>query len=137
MKYNTMDAMKIFRERKSYDDLTIKELCILDEERVFNGCGAKGGVSFDEILEMVEKLHYFNKTKFERFHRELKAEGCKPHDYKYWLGGKWYHKVLADIVLSNWIFCNLTWAEWYIAPATWLASMIGLTRYGNKSFNFH
>lgn len=137
MENNTTTAMSILRSRKSYDDLTQKELNILEDEGVFNGCGAKGGVSFDEILEIVEKLKYFDKEKFKKFHTELKDQGCKPHDYKYWIGGKWYHKVIADIELSNWLLCNLTWAEWYIAPATWLASMIGLTRHGNKSFNFH
>jgi len=123
MKYNTIESMNIFKARKAYEDLTISELCILDEENIFNGCGGKGGVSFDEILEMVERFDYFDKNLFEKFHRELK-EQCKIHDYKYWLGGKWYNKFLADLALSNWIFRNLQWTEWYITLASWLGSMI-------------
>jgi hypothetical protein len=33
--------MNIFEARKPYDDLTVSELCILDEEGIFNGCGGK------------------------------------------------------------------------------------------------
>lgn len=35
---------------------------------------------------MVEKLEYFDPVKFKKFHTELKREGCRPHDYRYWLG---------------------------------------------------
>lgn len=119
--------MNIFEARKPYDDLTISEIRILEEEGIFNGCGGKGGVSFDEVLEMVERFDYFDKKLFEKFHRQLK-EQCKKHDYKYWIGGKWYHKVLADLELSNWIFRNLQWTEWYITLASWIGSMVGLTR---------
>lgn len=136
MKYNIIESMNIFKARKAYEDLTISELCILDEENIFNGCGGKGGLSFDEILEMVEKLEYFDKEKFKKFHTELKEQGCKPHDYKYWIGGKWYHKFLADLELSNWIFMNLQWTEWYITLAAWIWSMVWLTKWGNKYFNF-
>lgn len=119
MKYTTIASMNIFKERKAYEDLTITELCILDEENIFNGCGGKGGVSFDEVLEMVERFDYFDHDLFEKFHRELKEE-CKKHDYRYWIGGKWYNKVFADLALSGWLFMNLQWTEWYIAPATYL-----------------
>ena len=108
----------------------------MDQENIFNGCGGKGGLSFDDILEMVEKLDYFDREKFRKFHRELKEEACTPHDYKYWIGGWWIHKFLADIILSNWIFRNLLWAEWFIPIVAWLVSMIGLTFKGNKYFNF-
>lgn len=135
MKYTSIDSMNIFQARKQYDDLTITELCILDEEKIFNGCGGKGGVSFDEILEIVEKFNYFNNNLFEKFRRELK-EKCKKHDYKYWIGGKWYDKIIADIELSNWLFMNLQWTEWYIPIASWIASMIWLTLKGKKYFNF-
>lgn len=135
MKHQTVAALHIFEQRKVYDDLTITELCILDEEDIFNGCGGKGGVSFDEILEMVERFEYFDDELFQKFHKELK-EQCKIHDYRYWLGGKWYNKLIADLALSNWIFWNLQWTEWYITLASWLGSMIGLTRRGKKYFNF-
>lgn len=135
MKYNTIESMNIFKARKAYEDLTISELCILYEENIFNGCGGKGGVSFDEILEMVERFDYFDHDLFEKFHRELKEE-CKKHDYRYWIGGSWLDKLLADITLSNWIFMNLQWTEWYITLASWLGSIVWLTRKGSKYFNF-
>lgn len=125
MKHNLFAYIEGLRKaRKSYSTLSEYDLQVLEEENIFNGCGGKGGLSFDEILEMVEKLEYFDKEKFKKFHTELKEQGCKPHDYKYWIGGKWWHKVLADLELSNWIFRNLLWAEWFIPLAAWLGSMI-------------
>lgn len=85
MKHQTAAALRIFENRKKYDDLTITELCILDEEGIFNGCGGKGGVSFDEILMMVESFEYFDSRLFKIFHTELR-EQCKIHDYRYWIG---------------------------------------------------
>lgn len=136
MQYNSWTSLRLFEDRKKFEDLTASEISKLEEENIFNGCGGKGGLSFDEILEMVEKLEYFDKEKFKKFHTELKEQGCKPHDYKYWIGGKWYHKFLADLALSNWIFMNLQWTEWYITLAAWLWSMVGLTKQWNKYFNF-
>lgn len=135
MKHSSISSMNIFKERKAYEDLTISELCIIDQENISNGCGGKGGVSFDEILVLVERFDYFDKSLFEKFHKELK-EQCKIHDYKYWIGGKWYHKLLADLVLSSWIFRNLQWTEWYITTTVSLWSLVGLTRKWNKYFNF-
>lgn len=135
MKYTTRASMNIFEARKPYDDLTVSELCILDEEGIFNGCGGKWGVSFDEILEMVERFDYFDHDLFEKFHIALRVQ-CKIHDYRYWIGGNWFDKLIADIELSNWIFWNLQWTEWYITLASWIGSMVGLTRRWNKYFNF-
>lgn len=84
---------------------------------------------------MVEELDYFDKEKFKKFHREL-TEQCNKHDYRYWLGGTWFHKAYADIALSSWIFWNLRWSEWFIPPTLFIASLIGLTRKGNRYFNF-
>jgi len=123
MKYSTRASMNIFEARKAYTDLTLDEIHILEEEGIFNGCGGKGGVSFDEILEMVERFDYFDHDLFEKFHRELK-EQCKKHDYRYWIGGNWFNKFLADLELSNWIFANLQWTEWYITLASWLGSIV-------------
>ena len=119
MKYSTRASMNIFEASKAYTDLTVDEIHILEEEGIFNGCGGKGGVSFDEVLEMVEQFDYFDKNLFEKFHRDLK-EQCKKHDYRYWIGGKWYNKVFADLALSGWLFMNLQWTAWYIAPGTWI-----------------
>lgn len=39
MEHTITGAMNIFQARKTYEDLTISDFCVLDQENVFNGCG--------------------------------------------------------------------------------------------------
>lgn len=119
---------------KAFELLTEDELYFLEME-VFNGCGAKGWISFSKVLEMVEELEIFNKEKFSKFRFQME-DLCQEHDYYYYVGGNLIDKIRCDLSLNYNIQKLLWWAWWKIRLATFFAWFIGLLVFGNKHFSW-
>lgn len=74
-----------------------------------NWCWGRWGTSFDGIMDMVQKLDYFDPVKFKKFKRDLKKL-CEEHDIDFgrgWLFLKFWkaNRVLVEGIdkLTHWI----------------------------------
>lgn len=107
----------------------------LEMEGIANGCGGKWGFRFEQVIEMLKQLPYFDNEKWQDLFVRLRAL-CSIHDEFYSLGGGWFIRWLADMWFVIQCHDLLSWVDWKIRYSASFSIYIGVRKFGSGFFNY-